>query len=131
MSVLLRGKDAKRFEAMLKENESKRVPVDEYQRAKMVYKAVRAKGEDMDYIRLHPDDIQAIVEGIAQAKRQESKLVYLDELSRSIDVPARTIEKWMYNHKRNRFPFRKGGRRNKFIISEVLAWMENRAKAAA
>jgi len=39
----LKGKDAERFSKILKENESKKVPQEEYQRALSVYDKVMAK----------------------------------------------------------------------------------------
>ncbi len=38
---VLRGKDAERFQRIIKENESKKVPASDYERAKQAYSSIK------------------------------------------------------------------------------------------
>lgn len=80
-----------------------------------------------DTVRLHPDDIQAIVTGLAEvfltAKNAPEPFVDINELKEIIGVPLPTIYKWSHEADYNSFPCSKAGRKLRFKVSEVQNWM--------
>ena len=78
-------------------------------------------------LRLHPDDIKAIVGGLAEvfltAKNAPEPFVDINELKEIIGVPLPTIYKWSHKADCNGFPCSKAGRKLRFRVTEVQEWM--------
>lgn len=78
-------------------------------------------------VRIHPDDIKAIVAGLADAfmsvKNAPEPFVDINELHHITGVPLPTIYKWSHESDRLDFPCSKAGRKLRFKVSEVQSWM--------